>query len=167
MKNFIKVCFINMISLFVVATIFDKNFAITSFSALLVSSILFTLINLYLKPIIKIITLPINFFTLGFFTLFINAFLLIFVEKLVSGFYIKNFSTAFFGAILLSIIYMIVEKFVIVRDIDFYKEEPKKKQEGIHIPDDVIDVEGTYVDQEGNNDNNNNNDIKEIGSKNQ
>ena len=145
MKNFIKVCFINMFSLFVVSLVFNRDFVITSFSALLISAIFFTLINLYLKPIIKIVTLPINFFTLGFFTLFINAFLLIIVEKMVSGFYIKNFLTAFFGAILLSIIYMIVEKFVIVRNKDFYKESSinQKENKSINV-DDVIDVEGTY-----------------------
>ncbi len=145
MKNFIKVCFINMFSLFVVSLVFNRDFVITSFSALLISAIFFTLINLYLKPIIKIVTLPINFFTLGFFTLFINAFLLIIVEKMVSGFYIKNFSSAVFGAILLSIIYMIVEKFVIVRNKDFYNESFKnqKEKKSINV-DDVIDVEGTY-----------------------
>ena len=145
MKNFIKVSFINMFSLFVVSLLFDKNFVITSFSALLISAMFLTLINLYLKPIIKIVTLPINFFTLGFFTLFINAFLLIIVEKMVSGFYIKNFSSAFFGAILLSIIYMIVEKFVIVRNKAFYNESFKnqKEKKSINV-DDVIDVEGTY-----------------------
>ena len=145
MKNFIKVCFINMFSLFVVSLVFNRDFVITSFSALLISAMFLTLINLYLKPIIKIVTLPINFFTLGFFTLFINAFLLIIVEKMVSGFYIKNFSSAFFGAILLSIIYMIVEKFVIVRNKAFYNESFKnqKEKKSINV-DDVIDVEGTY-----------------------
>lgn len=164
MKNFIKVCFINMISLFVVSIIFDNNFIITSFLALLVSAVIFTLINLYLKPVIKIITLPINFLTLGLFTLFINAFMLIIVEKLVSGFYIKNFSTAFFGAILLCIIYMIVEKFVIVRNQNFYNEKTQKKEPDIN-KDDVIDVEGTYMNKEKNNEENNNA-IKEIKDKN-
>ena len=147
MINFIKVCLINMFSLFVLSILFGKNFIITSFSALLVATIFFTLINLYLKPIIKIITLPINIFTLGLFTLFINAFILIIVENFVNGFYIKNFSTAFFGAILLSIIYMIVEKFVIVRDEKFYKKNfiNQKRENNINA-DDVIDVEGTYED---------------------
>jgi putative membrane protein len=136
-----------MFSLFVVSVVFGNNFSITSFSALSVATIFFTLINLYLKPIIKIITLPINIFTLGLFTLFINAFILIIVEKFVSGFYIKDFSTAFFGAILLSIIYMVVEKFVIVRDENFYKKNyiNQKRKNSINA-DDVIDVEGTYED---------------------
>lgn len=160
MKNFIKVCFINAISLYVVSIIFKEHFVITNFHALLISAILFTLINLYLKPIIKIITLPINFFTLGLFTLFINAFLLTIVEKVVTGFYIKDFSSAFLGTILLSIVYMITESFIIVRNKDFYKEVSKKQKTKTTINvDDVIDVEGSYVDEK---ENKNNDDIKEI-----
>ena len=91
--------------------------------------------------------LPVNFFTLGLFTLFINAFLLIFVESLVKGFYIKNFSTAFFGAIMLSIIYLIVEKFVIVRDPNFYKKQRSENSDNTLNKDNVIDVEGKYEDE--------------------
>ena len=118
---------------------------IASWQTLLVSAIVLSFINIYLKPIIKIITLPVNFLTLGLFTLFINAFLLKFVEKLVNGFYINNFSTAFIGALLLSIIYLIIEKFVIVRNKDFYNKQ--KEQQTINR-DNVIDVEGTFEDEE-------------------
>ena len=134
MKNFINVTLINICALFILSSILG-GIIISSWQ---------TLINIYLKPIIKIITLPINFLTLGLFTLFINAFLLIFVESLVKGFYIKNFSTAFIGALLLSIIYLIIEKFVIVRNKDFYEE---KKTEKRITKDNVIDVEGTYEEE--------------------
>ncbi|MBR3628093.1 MAG: phage holin family protein [Elusimicrobia bacterium] len=140
MKNFIIVTLINIVALFIVSIMLG-GIIISSWQTLLVSAIVLSLINIYLKPIIKIIMLPVNFLTLGLFTLFINAFLLIFVESLVKGFYIKNFSTAFIGALLLSIIYLIIEKFVIVRNKDFYKEI--KKEEKIN-KENVIDVEGTY-----------------------
>jgi putative membrane protein len=128
MRNFIIVTLINTFALFMVSGIFN-GIVISSWQTLIVSAIILSLINIYLKPIIKIIMLPVNFFTLGLFTLFINAFLLIFVESLVKGFYIKNFSTAFFGAIMLSIIYLIVEKFVIVRDPNFYKKQRSKNSD--------------------------------------
>ena len=146
MKNFIVVILINMFALFIVSGIFN-GIEISSWQALIVSAIILSLINIYLKPIIKIIMLPVNFFTLGLFTLFINAFLLIFVESLVKGFYIKNFSTAFFGAIMLSIIYLIVEKFVIVRDPNFYKKQRSKNSDNTLNKDNVIDVEGKYEDE--------------------
>ena len=64
-----------------------------------------------------------------------------FVESLVKGFYIDNFKTAFIGAIILSLIYLLVEKFIIVRNKDFYKKTTK--QQNINR-DSVIDVEGIY-----------------------
>jgi hypothetical protein len=91
--------------------------------------------------------LPVNFLTLGLFTLFINAFLLIIVEDIVKGFYIKNFATAFFGALMLSIIYLIVERFVIVRDQSFYNSSKTKVHYKESLDNEnVIDVEGKYED---------------------
>ncbi|WP_372518788.1 phage holin family protein [Candidatus Ruminimicrobiellum ovillum] len=150
MRNFVIVTLINMFALFMVSGIFN-GIVISSWQTLIVSAIVLSLINIYLKPVIKIIMLPVNFFTLGLFTLFINAFLLIFVESLVKGFYIKNFSTAFFGAIMLSIIYLIVEKFVIVRNDDFYKKQVSESSEKTLNKDNVIDVEGKYEDDQNDN----------------
>ena len=144
MKNFIKVTLINIFALFIVNGILS-GIVISNWESLIFSAMVLSLINIYLKPVIKIISLPINFLTLGLFTLFINAFLLYFVETLVKGFYIDKFSTAFIGALMLSIIYLIVEKFVIVRNKDFYN---KKDTEQIVNKDNVIDVEGTFEDEE-------------------
>lgn len=145
MKNFIIVTLINMFALLIVSNILS-GITITNWQTLTVSAIVLSLINIYLKPIIKIIMLPVNFLTLGLFTLFINAFLLTIVESLVNGFYIKNFSTAFWGALLLSIIYLIVENFVIVRNPEFYKKKEKRKTEHVLNRDNVIDIEGIYED---------------------
>lgn len=144
MKNFINVTLINMFALFIVSHTIN-GIIISSWQTLLLSAVVLSLINIYLKPIIKLITLPVNLLTLGFFTLFINAFLLTIVESLVKGFYIKNFSTAFIGAILLSLIYLFVEKFVIVRNVKFYSNE--KPKQNIN-KDNIIDVEGTYEKDE-------------------
>ena len=149
MKNFIIVTLINMFALLIVSNILS-GIIITSWQTLAVSAIVLSLINIYLKPIIKIIMLPVNFLTLGLFTLFINAFLLTIVESLVKGFYIKNFSTAVWGALLLSIIYLIVEKFVIVRNPNFYKTEKTKSGQSLD-KENVIDVEGKYEDDKKDN----------------
>ena len=152
MRNFIIVILINMFALFIVSGIFN-GISITSWQALIVAAIILSLINIYLKPVIKIIMLPVNFFTLGLFTLFINAFLLIIVEKIVKGFYIADFTTAFFGALMLSIIYLIVERFVIVRDQSFYNSssEPKVHYKESLDKDNIIDVEGKYEDYKNDN----------------
>ena len=95
MKNFIKVVLINIFALFIVASMLD-GVIISSWTTLFFAAIVLSLINIYLKPIIKIIALPVNLLTLGLFTLFINAFLFMFVESLVKGFYIKTLYQTFY-----------------------------------------------------------------------
>ena len=81
---------------------------ISSFVAALWASVVIGLINIFIKPILIILTLPINFLTLGLFTFFINGLLFWLASKLVSGFYVSGFWPAFWGAMLLSIIGLII-----------------------------------------------------------
>ncbi len=61
-------------------------------------------INMVIKPIISILTLPINIITLGLFSLVVNAILFYLVSKVVSGFTIESFVSAFWGALVVSVI---------------------------------------------------------------
>ncbi len=70
------------------------------------------IVNAVIRPVVLILTLPINLLTLGLFTLVINAAMLMLVAELVSGFMIESFRAAFFGAILVSIISWLVNIFV-------------------------------------------------------
>lgn len=60
--------------------------------------------NAVLKPILVILTIPITILTLGLFLLVINALLLMLVDKLLSGFSIKNFWWALVFSLVLSVI---------------------------------------------------------------
>ena len=73
------------------------------FSAILVAIVL-GLINVFIKPILLLITLPINFLTLGIFTLILNALLLMLAGYVTPGFEVDGFWSAFFGALILSIL---------------------------------------------------------------
>lgn len=70
----------------------------------LVLAIVWALINLFIKPIITILTFPITIVTLGFFSLVVNALLIILASKFVPGFGVSGFWSAFFFAIVLSLI---------------------------------------------------------------
>ena len=72
-------------------------------SALLVAVVL-GLINVFLKPLLFIITLPINIITLGLFSLIINAFLLWLAGYVSPGFEVDGFWSALFGSIILSVL---------------------------------------------------------------
>lgn len=64
------------------------------------------LLNLLLKPLLLIITLPVNILTLGLFTLVINGFVLSAASRLVPSFHIAGFGTAIWAAFLLSLLSM-------------------------------------------------------------
>ena len=60
--------------------------------------------NLFIRPLITIITLPINVLTLGLFSLVVNALLVLFAAYLVPGFFVAGFWPAFFFALALTVI---------------------------------------------------------------
>ncbi len=69
-----------------------------------VAAAVIAIVNISLKPILNLITLPINVLSLGLFTLVINAILLMFVAYIVTGFEIDGFIPALFGSIIMSIL---------------------------------------------------------------
>ncbi|MDR2861410.1 MAG: phage holin family protein [Syntrophobacterales bacterium] len=62
------------------------------------------ILNAVVRPVLLLLTLPINFLTLGIFTFVINALLLLLVSAIVPGFNVDGFWAAVIGAILISII---------------------------------------------------------------
>lgn len=87
-----------------VASYLVKGFQVESlFSALLAGAIL-GFLNLFFKPILILLTLPINILTLGLFTLVINAILLKMASGIVPGFEIVGFWPALLAGLLISIV---------------------------------------------------------------
>ena len=78
-------------------------------TALIVGACL-TLFNMFIKPIINILTLPLNIVTLGLFSLVVNGLLFWFLGTVIKGFHVDTFWAAFVGAILVSIINWILKK---------------------------------------------------------
>lgn len=85
-----------------------QGISIASFVTALWASVVIGLINIVIKPILIILTLPINLLTLGLFTFVINALLFWLASKMVGGFYVSGFWAAFFGAMLLSVIGLLI-----------------------------------------------------------
>jgi len=77
--------------------------------ALIVGACL-TLFNMFIKPVINILTLPINLITLGLFSLVVNGILFWYLGTLIKGFQVTTFSAAFVGALLVSIINWVLKK---------------------------------------------------------
>lgn len=71
---------------------------------LLVLSVVLGLINAFLKPILKLLALPITILTLGFFSLVINALLILLASQIVRGFVVDGFWWALLFSIVLSLV---------------------------------------------------------------
>ena len=68
------------------------------------------LFNMIIKPIINILTLPINLLTLGLFSLVINGAMFYYLGTLIQGFHVATFYAAFIGALLVSVINWVLKK---------------------------------------------------------
>lgn len=79
------------------------GFAINDFGVAMVVALVLGLVNITIKPIVTLLTLPLNILTLGLFSLVINALMLALVAWFVPGFAINDFFTAFVAAILLAL----------------------------------------------------------------
>lgn len=80
-------------------------------TALIVAACL-VFINMVIKPIVTILTLPINILTLGLFSLILNGIFFWFVAQIIAGFTVASFTAAIIGALVISIINWIVSHFV-------------------------------------------------------
>lgn len=64
-----------------------------------VAALVIGLVNALIRPILLLLTLPINIVTLGLFTLVINALMFWFASTIAQGFSVANFQAAFLGAL--------------------------------------------------------------------
>jgi len=73
---------------------------------------LLALVNTYLRPLVVLLTLPINILTLGLFTLVNNAGMLKLVAWLIPAFHVEGFWTALGGALAISIVSFLLNWFL-------------------------------------------------------
>jgi putative membrane protein len=77
---------------------------ITDFMSALLVAFLLGIVNSVIRPLLLLLTLPINFLTLGIFTFVINALMILLVDTLVGAFSVDNFWWAVIFSFVLSII---------------------------------------------------------------
>ena len=89
-----------------------KGVSVDNFITSLIVAIVLGLLNIFIKPILVMLTLPVTVFTLGLFLLFINAALIILCTKIVGGFKVDSLWTAMLFSILLSLLQSIMYRLV-------------------------------------------------------
>ena len=85
------------------------------------TGLLLGLFNLLVRPIVRLLSLPINILTLGLFNIIINAGMLWIVDLIIKGLKVEGFWAYVLSSLVISIISIIVSKIV------FFREERRKK----------------------------------------
>ncbi len=70
------------------------------------------ILNAFFRPILLILTLPVNILSLGLFTFVINAIVLMMVSGMISGFEVYGFWSAVFGSFLISLVSWLLTSFI-------------------------------------------------------
>ncbi len=86
------------------AAYFIAGIQVRGFSSALFAAAFLGVLNALFRPILIILTLPVNILTLGLFTFVINALLLKMTAGVIPGFDLQGFWPAMFGALIISIV---------------------------------------------------------------
>lgn len=107
--------------LFTLAIIFVAwlvpGISVDNFQSAMLVTVIIALINIFIRPLIQLVTLPINILTLGIFGLIVNAFLFMLAGYLAPGFEVESFLSAFLGSIVLSFLGLIINM-ITLNDMD-------------------------------------------------
>ena len=102
---------LNTVTLLFVAQLVP-GFVVETFWSALIAALVLGLVNAVIRPVLLILTLPINFLTLGLFTFVINALMLLLVSHIVKGFTITSFAAALVGGIVLWLVSLLTNQFL-------------------------------------------------------
>ena len=98
--------------LFAIAIIFVAwlvpGIEVDNFQSAMLVTVIMALINIFIRPLLILITLPINILTLGILGLIINALLFLLAGYIAPRFYVDGFLAAFLGSIVLSFLGLII-----------------------------------------------------------
>lgn len=111
MKKILGALVANALSFYLLDLIFNSIY-FDKASAFVAMAIIFSLVNLTIKPILKFLSFPITLLTLGLFSLVVNAVVLNLAFSLVPAAHIGSFGTAFWASIVLSFINNAIREFI-------------------------------------------------------
>ncbi|MET9576162.1 MULTISPECIES: phage holin family protein [Streptomyces] len=113
MKNFVVKTIANAGALAVAVWLLDKitltgDSTVKEVGTLVIVALLFGLVNFLVKPLVKLLSLPLLILTLGLFTLVVNALMLLLTswlaDKLDLSFHVEGFWTAVVGGLIISVV---------------------------------------------------------------
>lgn len=99
------------LTLLVVAN-YIPGITIDGFYPALIAAVILGLLNLFVRPVLIILTLPITILTIGLFVIIINALLFAFAASFIDGFSITSFGYAILGSLIVSVVSTIGNRYL-------------------------------------------------------
>ena len=111
MKGILLRWLIQTIAILVAAYVL-KGIDVTGFIPALAAAALLGILNAFVRPLLLLLTLPLNILSLGLFTFVINAFLLKMASLVIEGFTVEGFWAALLGSLFISFVSALLNLFV-------------------------------------------------------
>ncbi|MEI7730953.1 MAG: phage holin family protein [Verrucomicrobiota bacterium] len=141
LKAFIQAWLINTLAVLVATRVIDGISYETS-TDLIIATLVLGVLNALVRPFLLVLSLPLLLFTLGLFTLVINALLLYAVSGLVKEFHVASFWVACKAALLMAVISLVLNSLVGTGTarVQVKRPPPRRKDSDGPGPGPVIDV---------------------------
>ncbi|MGQ2994780.1 MULTISPECIES: phage holin family protein [unclassified Variovorax] len=82
---------------------------VSSFGSALIAAVVIGLLNMIVRPVLVVLTLPVTIVTLGLFLFVINALMFWAASGLLAGFHVNGFLAALVGSLLYSVLSLLIE----------------------------------------------------------
>lgn len=112
LRRWILSIVLSAVALFITSMLFE-SFHLDGFGAAVLASLILSIVNTFLKPIMVFFTLPITVLTLGLFLFVINAATLMITQSFMGdSFVIDGFATAMIAAVIISLLNVFLNRLV-------------------------------------------------------
>ena len=96
-------------ALLAVAYIYSSGVSVASFGAAMVAALVIGLLNMLVRPVLVVLTIPVTILTLGLFLFVINALMFWSAAGVLSGFNVSGFGAALIGSVIYSLCGMVID----------------------------------------------------------
>jgi putative membrane protein len=87
--------------------------SVTNFTSALIVALVLAVLNMLVKPLLIILSLPITILTLGLFTFVIDAIIVLFASTLIPDFTVNTFWTAMLFSVVLALVSFVLHKIIV------------------------------------------------------
>ncbi len=108
MRRFLHRVLVNLIALYLASLLLPSAVYVQTTGTLLWASLVLAVVNSVVRPLVIVLTLPINFLTLGLFTFVVNGLMVYLTSVLVTDFTVAGLLSAIFVSLTVSVVNLLL-----------------------------------------------------------